>query len=148
MRLFNFIRKLRKKYFSWYYFGKTNVRVHGKIQVLRKDHVTIGDNCAINAGVILEAGNGLKIGNNVVISSNTMILASDLDRLNLTKHKRGTIVIEDDVWIGAGCIILKNTHIRQGSIVGAGSVVTKDVPSGVIAGGNPVRVIRKIANNS
>ena len=54
------------------------------------------------------------------------------------------VIIEDDVWIGAGTIILKGVTIAKGSIIGAGSVVTKDIPSGVLAVGNPCRVIREI----
>ena len=57
------------------------------------------------------------------------------------------IVIEDDVWIGARSIILKGVHIGARSIIAAGSVVTKDIPSDVIAGGNPCKVIREINQN-
>ena len=52
------------------------------------------------------------------------------------------IVIEDDVWIGTRCIILKGVTIHEGAIVGAGSIVTKDVPPYTIVAGNPAKVIR------
>ena len=55
------------------------------------------------------------------------------------------INIEDDVWIGARCQILKGVHIGARSIIAAGSIVTKDIPSDVVAGGNPCRVIRSLA---
>ena len=57
------------------------------------------------------------------------------------------IVIEDDVWIGARCQILKGVHIGARSIIAAGSNVTKDIPADVIAGGNPCRVIKTLTTN-
>jgi Acetyltransferase (isoleucine patch superfamily) len=54
------------------------------------------------------------------------------------------IVLEDDVWIGSGSIILKGITIGEGSVVAAGSVVTKDVSPNVIVGGNPARVLKEI----
>ena len=52
--------------------------------------------------------------------------------------------IGDNVWIGAGAIILPGVTVGDGSVIGAGSVVTKDVPGGVVAAGNPCRVLREI----
>ena len=54
------------------------------------------------------------------------------------------IIIDDDVLIGANTIILKGVHIGARSVIGAGSVVTKDIPADSIAAGNPVKVIKKI----
>lgn len=54
------------------------------------------------------------------------------------------ITIEDDVWIGANSVVCGGVTIGKGSVIGAGSVVNKDIPSGVVAGGNPCRVIRKV----
>ncbi len=55
-----------------------------------------------------------------------------------------SITIEDDVWIGANAVVCGGVTIGKGSIIGAGSVVNKDIPAGVIAAGNPCRVIRRI----
>lgn len=55
------------------------------------------------------------------------------------------VTIEDDVWIGGGAILLPGVTIGKGSVVAAGSVVTKDVPAGVVAGGNPCRVIKAVS---
>lgn len=57
------------------------------------------------------------------------------------------ITIEDDVWIGANATIIGGVTVGKGSIIGAGSVVIRDIPQGVIAAGNPARVIRKITEN-
>ena len=53
----------------------------------------------------------------------------------------GKVVIEDDVWIGSNAIILKGVHVGFGSVIGAGAIVTKDVPEGSIVAGSPARVI-------
>lgn len=140
----NRIKRLRKKYWAWSYFRNTRVTVHGKIKVLAPERIAFGENCFINENVLIDPGRGLHIGNNVVISPGVMILGSDLDYgRDIMDHVAGKIVIEDDVWIGAGSIILKNTTIGQGSVIGAGSVVTRDIPPNVVAAGNPARVIKK-----
>ena len=58
--------------------------------------------------------------------------------------KAAPIVIEDDVWVGAHSIILKGVTIGARSIIGAGSVVTKSIPTDCVAAGNPCRVIKKL----
>ncbi|MEY8748774.1 DapH/DapD/GlmU-related protein [Bacillales bacterium AN1005] len=57
------------------------------------------------------------------------------------------MVIEDNVWIGAGAIILPGVRIGENTVIGAGSVVTKDIPPNVLAIGSPCRVLRKINEN-
>ena len=54
------------------------------------------------------------------------------------------VVIEDGAFIGARCIILKGVRIGRGSVIGAGSVVSRDVPAGVIAAGNPAKVVKEL----
>lgn len=55
------------------------------------------------------------------------------------------IVVEDDVWIGGGAIVLPGVRIGRGTTIGAGSVVTRDVPAGVLAVGNPCRVVKELS---
>ncbi len=55
---------------------------------------------------------------------------------------KGDIVVDDDVWVGYGSIILSGVHIGQGAVIGAGSVVTRDVPPYAVVGGNPAKVIK------
>lgn len=69
--------------------------------------------------------------------------------LNSVERRNGIgqskeIVLKSDVWIGANCTIMGGVHIGSGSIIGAGSVVTKDIPDGVIAVGSPCKVLRKV----
>lgn len=54
------------------------------------------------------------------------------------------VIIGEDVWIGCNCVIMKGVKIGNGSIIGAGSVVTKDIPAGVMAAGNPAKIIKKL----
>ena len=69
------------------------------------------------------------------------------DRTDIPMNQQGftpekPIVIEDDVWIGARVIILPGVHIGTGAVVGAGAVVTKDVPDYAVVGGNPARILK------
>lgn len=89
----------------------------------------------------------LTIGNRVSIGPNvTLILASDPNysiMRGTIPARENQITIEDDVWIGAGCIILNDVTIGEGAIIGAGSVVTKDVAPYTVVAGNPAQIIRK-----
>ena len=72
--------------------------------------------------------------------------------INIPMCKQGfqpvnPVIIEDDVWIGGSVIILPGVHVSKGAILGAGAVVTKDVPAYVIVGGNPAKVIKYRTDN-
>lgn len=93
----------------------------------------------------------IKIGNHVKIGGCVLITDTDahpLDYLARRTSNEGTksapIEIEDDVWVGAHSIILKGVTIGARSIIGAGSVVTKSIPTDCVAAGNPCRVIKKL----
>lgn len=110
----------------------------------------IGDNSGFN-GVLLYAANSITIGNNVRVGGGTRIFDTDFHPLDYEVRrtskigtKTAPIIIEDDVFIGAGCFILKGVIIGARSIIAAGSVVTKSIPSDEIWGGNPAKLIRKI----
>ena len=98
-------------------------------------------------------GNNVKIGGDCIIIDhdahsldykirNSRVRTPDGTSLDVANARRKPIVIEDDVMIGTRCIILKGVTIGARSIIGAGSVVTKDIPSDCIAAGNPARVIK------
>jgi len=110
----------------------------------------IGNNFGMTGGTIC-AAESITIGNNVAVGANTTIIDTDFHPLDPQVRKaapsRGCtspIVIEDDVFIGMNCLILKGVCIGRGSVIGAGSVVTRSIPAGVIAAGNPARVIKKL----
>ncbi len=115
--------------------------------------LTIGHHSGMSGGTIWVTKN-ISIGNYVNIGGNCCIIDGDLhsidwklrrnDRHEDIPYKKEDIVIDDDVWIGANCIILKGVHIGARSVIGAGSVVVHDIPSDCIASGNPCRVKKNL----
>ena len=110
----------------------------------------IGDNFTLNSNSQLGASFGkIVIGNNCAIAPNCVLRASNhtFDNPDIPfreqGHTYGEIVLEDDVWISSNCVITANTTIGKSSIVGAGSVVTKDVEPYCVMGGVPAKLIRK-----
>lgn len=114
--------------------------------------ITIGNNCSIHDYAHVTAINCIRIGNNVRTGKNVLITdnahgASDPTLLDIAPNHRplyskGPVIIEDNVWIGAKSSIMPGVTIGRGAIIGAGSVVTKDVPAYALAAGNPARVIK------
>lgn len=97
------------------------------------------------------AAERIAIGDRVTIGANCTIVDTDFHPLDpLARRWRpaeahtAPVTIEDDVFIGMNCLILRGVTIGRNSVVGAGSVVTSDVPADVIAAGNPARVIRPL----
>lgn len=124
--------------------------------------INIGNNVGMSSTRIW-IHDKLTIGNNVNIGACVLIIDTDshqmdyrMRRKDASDHfckeelqnniKSAPITIEDDVWIGAHCIILKGVTIGARSIIGAGSVVTKSIPADCIAAGNPCKVIRQLNN--
>lgn len=111
--------------------------------------VTIGNRVNINTNVkiITSPGGEIEIGDDVLIAQNVVIRANDhifsrLDiPINKQGHSNGKIVVEDDVWIAANSVITRNVVLGRGCVIGASSVVTKDVPSLHIVGGVPAKKI-------
>lgn len=108
--------------------------------------VVIGERCFVNSGTVIYTGNGLIIGDDVLIAANCTFAP-----VNHSYHSRtttireqgflpskGGIVIEDDVWIGAGCVILDGTIVRQGAVVAACSLVRGELCEYGIYAGNPL----------
>jgi len=112
--------------------------------------ILIGNEVGITGGTIC-AANRIEIGNRVWIGANTTIVDTDFHPLDPVERlenpldgANAPVVIEDDVFIGMNCLILKGVTIGKGSVIGAGSVVSGDVPAGVIFAGNPARLIKMV----
>ncbi|WP_242532542.1 acyltransferase [Nocardioides sp. S5] len=110
--------------------------------------VSVGDNSGIGIDAWIRAD--LTIGDNVMMGPQALIYGRDhvFGDLSRPMNQQGMgeyepIVIEDDVWIGARVTILKGVTIGSGAVVAAGSVVTKDVESNSIVGGNPAKQISR-----
>jgi acetyltransferase-like isoleucine patch superfamily enzyme len=105
--------------------------------------INIGDNTVINREVYLDGRVSLNIGNNVNISHKTIIqtLTHDPQDSNFNCLSK-PVIIEDNVWIGVGATILPGVKIGEGAVIGAGSVVTRDVSAHTIVVGNPARFIK------
>jgi acetyltransferase-like isoleucine patch superfamily enzyme len=110
----------------------------------------IGDSFGITGGSIV-AEERIEIGNNVLIGANCIIVDTDFHPLNPQKRltdpldgATAPVTIKDNVFIGMNSIILKGVTLHEGCVIGAGSIVTRDVPAGVIAAGNPARVVKPV----
>lgn len=150
---------LKLSYFKkkWRYYNKHNLTVAGNCFNMKKVTVgkgTYGELLIKHFGNINES---ICIGNYCSIAENcTFLLGGEhafdnlstypfKTKLNLVKYEcltKGKIVIDDDVWIGYGSIILSGVHVGQGAIIAAGAVVTSNVPAYAIVGGVPAKVIK------
>ena len=90
------------------------------------------------------AGQSIIIGNNVRCGANSYITDTDGHSDDYRAGKDRPVVIEDNVWLGMNVVVLKGVHIGKNSLIGANSVVTKDIPANVIAVGNPCKVIKQL----
>ena len=104
-----------------------------------------GDGCSLEIGRFCSIANDVVfvMGGNHRLDYPSLYPFRSMFEGGCTSYSKGDIVIEDDVWIGYGAIILSNVHIGRGAVIAAGSIVTKDVPPYSIYGGNPARLIRR-----
>ncbi len=124
-----------------------NINIERKADFGKGDGISIGDNSGL--GVNCEVRGPLEIGANVMMGPDVRIMTSkhDTSRTDIPMNQQGhlpkqKVIIGDDVWIGARVIILPGLTIGSGSIIGAGAVVTKDVPEYAVVAGVPAKVIK------
>ncbi|MDQ8031392.1 MAG: DapH/DapD/GlmU-related protein [Bordetella sp.] len=111
--------------------------------------VVIGPDSVINSGCVLYTGNGIRIGRGVAVAANCTFAPTNHEfrrrdvpiRAQGFRPSKGGIVIEDDVWIGANCVLLDGAILRQGCVIGAGSVVRGEIPAYSIQAGNPLALL-------
>lgn len=130
-----------------------NVHIHSTCTVLVPSKMSIGSNSSISAYTTIFAGSGVIIGKDCLISSNCSIssvshtqeavIRYNDDPPEMTKSK--LVVLGDNVWIGMNACILPGVEIGSNSIVGAGSVVTKNIPANQVWVGNPARFIKELS---
>jgi galactoside O-acetyltransferase len=137
--------------------GAANISFEGVVGIgansffsARGGSIRIGNNSFFNRDVHINAdiGGQIVIGENCLIGPKVVMRTAshcfEKKEVNIREqgHQIADILIEHDCWIGANAIILGGVHIGRGSIIGAGAVVTKDIPSMAIAVGVPAKVIK------
>lgn len=140
--------------------------IRGTLEIQRDGGViSIGKNCYVGDHTRIWAAQNIRIGDNVLIAHNVNIFDNDTHPTNYLERRvdaeeiiwhgvkknfdslrSSSVDIGNDAWISCGSIILKGVKIGERSIVGAGSVVTKDVPPDVVVGGNPARILKHLAS--
>jgi acetyltransferase-like isoleucine patch superfamily enzyme len=111
--------------------------------------IIVGDNCRLN-GTIIHCNERIEIGKNCLFGPGTVILDNDSHQVvrGFTERRKipisRPVSINDNVWIGMNCTILKGVTIGENSIVAAGSIITKSIPENSLYGGNPAKVIKVI----
>ena len=136
-----------------------NIRLGDRIHVDRdfvlracdRAAIDIGDDFGANGNVriIADCGGRIEIGSKVIIGPNTVIRASDhaMDRTDIPikdqGHAAGLVSIGDGVWVAANVVVLRGARIGEHAVIGAGSVVTGEIPAYAVAAGVPARVIRQ-----
>lgn len=123
-------------------------------------NTSIGDRCFINFNSVFLDCAKISLGNDIFVGPNTSFLTPIHPLLARERNRRTApdghsymlecckpITVEDNVWLGGDVTVLPGVTIGHDSVIGAGSVVTKDIPPGVVAAGNPCRVLREISED-
>ncbi len=135
----------------------TQISIAGRNRPGIIPELVVGDNVGLGWQTGVYVGSRILIGNNVRLGGQGALIGYPGHPLDADARARGEpdtedqvrdIVLEDDVWLGRGVIVNAGVTIGRGTIVGAGSVVTKDLPAGVLAGGAPAKVIRRLDQRS
>lgn len=111
-------------------------------------HLSIGDRTFANYGLVVLDCAEVRIGNDCQLATNVQLLTAT-HPLDPADRRSGwelahPITLEDDVWLGGGVIVCPGVTIGAATVVGAGAVVTKDLPAGVVAVGSPARPVREL----
>lgn len=117
-----------------------------------KERVNFGSNLFINSNLMILGSGIVTIGDNTLIGPDVRLYTVN-HPLDVELRRQGwerafPITIEPDVWLGGSVVVCPGVTIGRGSVVAAGSVVTKDVPPGVVVGGNPARTLRAVTSPS
>src|SRR5574344_924450 len=118
------------------------------LQGVHFDKVKIGNNVSIMSNCLMMSSGGIMVEDDVMIAANVQLISNNHDLDNRPIITCLPIHIKKNCWIGAGATILRGITIGENSVVGAGAIVTKDVPANVIVAGNPAKIIKKIESKN
>lgn len=120
-----------------------------RITIVHSKRLSFGKNCGINSGTYINGLGGIEFGNNILIGSNVTISSGmhPIDGRGVSVTERPSvpkkIIFEDDVWIGAGAVIMPGIILRKGTVVGANSIVTKSTEEYGVYVGSPAKKIKE-----
>ena len=124
----------------------TSVRLRMPVTIYQPEQLALGSQIDVGEYVVIRASGGVTIGDRVLVAAHAIITSRQhptrLPRFGVTED--APIAIEDDVWIGAGAIVLPGVVLGRGSIIGAGAVVTSNVEPFSIVGGVPATPIGRV----
>jgi acetyltransferase-like isoleucine patch superfamily enzyme len=115
----------------------------GKILVGPGARVTVGDDTHFDGDSSVIAAVNVSIGTGCAIAWEVLIMDTDFHRVDGRPASDAAVQIGNRVWVGVGAKILKGVTVGDGAVIAAGAVVTRDVPAGALAAGNPAKVIRE-----
>ena len=125
-----------------------NVSIHEDVYILNPQGLTIGRNVSVHPMCYLDAAGTISIGDDVSIAHGVTMMSTTHEYSDTVANIKDQPVaprptaIENNCWIGAQAVILSGVRIGQGSVIGANSVVTRDIPPGSVAVGSPARIVR------
>ena len=123
--------------------------IQPRVTIVHADRITIGSHFGANSGTYINGVGGIEFGSYVLIGSNVTIssgqhpIEGELPPVFARQSIPRKIVIGDDVWIGAGVVIMPGVNIAKGTVIGANAVVTKDTEEYSVMVGAPARMVRK-----
>lgn len=117
---------------------------HRQTLISGPGRIRIGNNCFVNAGAIIYSELAVTLGNDVALANEVYVMDTPSHGIEGRNPEAKPVVIGDGTWVGARAIVLPGVTIGRRVAVGAGAVVTKDVPDDVLVAGNPARVVRPL----
>ena len=144
---FNLAVPLSEEYFSlmrelfYNQIGENSI-VYNQLTVVRPKNVKIGKNVTVMNGALMMSAGGITLEDNVLIAANVQLISNNHDPYDRYVITCKPILIKEGAWVGAGATILPGVTVGKHAIIGANSVVSKDIPDYAVAVGCPVKVIK------